>query len=148
MSSNPDYVTVGDVMTPSPVVIDGLSSIQDALDLMENNGVNALVIDRRYEGDEYGLISVSDIARKIIGENRSLERSSVYEVMEKPVLTVSSTMDIKYAIRLLTKFSLSRALVTELGQMVGFVSLRDMTVRFAQADAERKKIKNDPPTSS
>lgn len=139
MSGNPDFVTVGDVMTPSPVVIDGLASVQEALDMMEDNGVNALVIDRRYDGDEYGLISVSDIARKIIGENKSLERSSVYEVMEKPVLTVSSTMDIKYAIRLLTKFSLSRALVTELGQMVGFVSLRDMTVRFAQADAERKK---------
>lgn len=139
MSGNPDFVTVGDVMTPSPVVVDGLASVQEALDMMEDNGVNALVIDRRYDGDEYGLISVSDIARKIIGENKSLERSSVYEVMEKPVLTVSSTMDIKYAIRLLTKFSLSRALVTELGQMVGFVSLRDMTVRFAQADAERKK---------
>jgi len=56
--------------------------------------------------------------------------------MEKPVLTVSSTMDIKYAIRLLTKFPLSRTLVTEFGQMVGFVSLRDMTVRYVRADAE------------
>ncbi len=139
MSNNSNFVSVADVMTPSPVVIDGLATIQDALNLMEKNGVNALVIDRRHEGDEYGLISVSDIARRIIGENKSLERSNVYEVMEKPVLTVSSTMDIKYAIRLLTKFSLSRALVTELGQMVGFVSLRDMTVRFARADAERKK---------
>ena len=138
MSSNPNFISVADVMTPSPVVIDGLASIQDALNLMETNKVNALVIDRRYEGDEYGLISVSVIARRIIGENKSLERTSVYEIMEKPVLTVSSTMDIKYAIRLLAKFSLSRALVTELGQMVGFVALRDMTVRFARADAERK----------
>ena len=126
-------------MTPSPVVIDGLATIQDALNLMESNEINALVIDRRHEGDEYGLISVSVIARRIIGENKSLERTSVYEIMEKPVLTVSSTMDIKYAIRLLTKFSLSRTLVTEFGQMVGFVSLRDMTVRYVRADAEKKK---------
>ena len=139
MSRNSKYVTVADVMTPSPVVIDGLATIQDALNLMESNEVNSLVIDRRHEGDEYGLISVSVVAHKIIGANKSLERTSVYEVMEKPTLTVSSTMDIKYAIRLLTKFNLSRALVTEFGKMVGFVSLRDMTVRYARAEAERKK---------
>ena len=138
MSRNPPLVTVADVMTPSPVVIDGLATVQDAVNLMESNGISSLVIDRRHKGDEYGLISVSDIARRIIGESKSLERSSVYEVMEKPVLTISSTMDIKYAIRLLTKFSLSRALVTEFGEMVGFVSLRDMTVRFARVDAERQ----------
>jgi len=142
MSSRPNYITVADVMTPSPVVIDGLASIQDALDLMESNKVNSLVIDRRHEGDEYGLISVSVIASKIISQNKSFDRSSVYEIMEKPVLTVSSTMEIKYAIRLLTKFSLSRALVTEIGQMVGFVTLRDMTVRYAKAEAARKKDKD------
>ncbi len=137
MSNSHSSITVAKVMTPSPVVIDGLASVQDALNLMESNKVNSLVIDRRYEGDEYGLISVSVIAREIIGKNKSLDRSSVYEIMEKPVLTVSSTMDIKYAIRLLAKFSLSRALVTEIGQMVGFVTLRDMTVRYARAEAEQ-----------
>ena len=142
MTEKPNFITVCDVMTPSPVVIDGLASAQEALNLMETNEVNSLVIDRRHDGDEYGLISVSDIARGIIGENRSLERTSVYEVMEKPVLTVSSSMDIKYTIRLLTKFNLHRALVTELGQMVGFVSLRDMTVRYARAERERKQEQN------
>lgn len=139
MTETLSFIPVADVMTPSPVVIDGLASIREALDLMEEHKVNALVIDRRYEGDEFGLISVSDIAGKIIAQNKSLERSSVYEIMKKPTLTLSSTMDIKYAIRLLANFSLSRALVTEIGQMVGFVSLRDMTVRYVRADAERKK---------
>jgi len=138
MSNIQNSITVADVMTPSPVVIDGLASVRDALNLMESNEVNALVIDRRHEGDEYGLISVSDIAKKVIDPNKSFDRSSVYEIMDKPVLTVSSTMEIKYAIRLLTKFSLSRALVTEIGQMVGFVTLRDMTVRYARAQAEKK----------
>ncbi len=130
-------ITVRDVMTPSPVTIDGMASIHNALDLMEKNGVNSLVIDRRYEGDEYAMITVLDIATKIIGANKSIDRSNVYEIMTKPVLTVHSGMDIKYAIRLLTRFSLSRALVTELGVMVGIVSLRDMTVRYVRADAAK-----------
>jgi predicted transcriptional regulator len=131
------FITVKEVMTPDPVTIDGLANIHKALNLMETHKISALVIDRRYEGDEYGMITVKDIAEKIIGANRSIDRSSVYEIMTKPVLTLSSGMDIKYAIRLLSRFSLSRALVTELGVMVGIVSLRDMTVRFIRADAKK-----------
>ncbi|MBT5660430.1 MAG: histidine kinase, partial [Rhodospirillaceae bacterium] len=39
-------------------------------------------------------------------------------------------MDIKYAIRLLGRFRLSRALVTDKGEAVGLVSMRDMVLRF------------------
>ena len=46
---------------------------------------------------------------------------------------------VKSHIILLSKFKLHRALVTELGNMVGFVSLRDMTVRYARAERELKK---------
>ena len=130
-------IAIKDVMTPSPVTIDGMASVHDALDLMEKHNVNSLVIDRRYEGDEYSMITVLDIATKIVGANKSIDRSNVYEIMTKPVLTVHSGMDIKYAIRLLTRFSLSRALVTEFGVMVGIVSLRDMTVRYVRADAAK-----------
>jgi len=133
------FITVEEVMTPDPVTIDGLANIHKALNLMEKHSINALVIDRRYEGDEYGMITVHDISDKIVGANKSIDRSSVYEIMTKPVLTVQGTMDIKYAIRLLTRFSLSRALVTKLGVMIGIVSLRDMTVRYVRADAEKRE---------
>ena len=135
--TNKPCIAVKEVMSANPVTIDGLASVHKALNLMEEHGFSALVIDRRYDGDEYGMITVKDIAEKIIGANRSIDRSNVYEIMTKPVLTVSSGMDIKYAIRLLTRFSLSRALVTELGVMVGIVSLRDMTVRYVRAEARR-----------
>ena len=49
--------------------------------------------------------------------------------MSKPVVTVDAEMDIKYAVRLLVRFSLSRALVTEKDALIGIVSLRDMVLR-------------------
>ena len=70
---------------------------------MRRENVGALVIDRRHEGDEYGIIVLSDIAAKVIAEGRSPVRTNVYEVMSKPVLTVAGSMDIKYAIRLLSR---------------------------------------------
>ena len=127
---------VREVMTPSPRVIDGLATVRQAVSVMREHHVSSLVIDRRHEGDEYGMITVHDVAEQVIGQDRSQDRMSVYEVMTKPVLTVDVDMDIKYAIRLLTRFRLSRGLVTEKGSMVGIVTLRDMTIRYPERDRD------------
>ena len=124
------YTMVRDLMRPSPGLINGLATVQEALDMMRRDNVGALVIDRRHDGDEYGIIVLSDIAAKVIAENRSPERTNVYEVMSKPVVTVDYQMDIKYAVKLLSRFGLSRALVTKGGALVGLVSLREMVFRY------------------
>ena len=126
-----DYIRVREVMTPSPRLIEGLATARQAVELMRQHHVNSLVIDRRHDGDEYGMVTVHDIAGQVIGPARSLDRVSVYAIMSKPVLTVDVEMDVKYAIRILTRFRLSRALVTEKGTMVGIVTLRDMAIRYS-----------------
>jgi signal-transduction protein with cAMP-binding, CBS, and nucleotidyltransferase domain len=125
------YIRVREVMTPTPRAIDGLATVRVAIDLMRSENVGSLIIDRRHEGDEFGIVTVHDIAREVIGKNRSPDRTSVYEIMSKPVLTVDVDMDVKYAIRMLARFKLSRALVTEQGEMVGIATLRDMAFRYA-----------------
>ena len=124
------FIRVGEVMTPSPRVIDGLATVRQAVELMREHHVSSLIIDRRHDGDEYGMVTVNDIAGKVIGRDRSPDRMNVYEIMSKPVLTVDVDMDIKYAIRILTRFHLSRALVLEKGAMLGIVTLRDMAIRY------------------
>ena len=128
--SGSDYTSVKDVMTPSPKVIDGLATVEEAIALMRDRRISSLVIDRRHKGDEYGLVVVADIAKKVIGQDRSPSRTSVYQIMTKPVLTVDCDMNIKYAIRLLDGFGVSRALVTEGGNLVGLVTVRDMVLRY------------------
>ena len=125
-----EYIRVREVMTPTPRVIDGLATVREAVELMRKHHVSSLIIDRRHDGDEYGMVTVHDVAGKVIGEDRSQDRMNVYEIMSKPVLTVDFEMDIKYAIRILTRYKLTRALVTEKGSMVGIVTLRDMTIRY------------------
>lgn len=131
-----EHVTVRDVMTESPYVVDGLATVREAIDLMSQHRVSSLVVDRRHEHDEYGLIVVHDIAELVINPNRSPDRTNVYEVMSKPVLSLDAAMDIKYAVRLLARFALSRALVLERGELIGIVTLRDLVLRYVAATAK------------
>ncbi len=124
------YTKVRDVMTPSPHVIDGLATVRQAMDLMRREQVSSLVIDRRHPGDEYGLVVVHDIAAKVLGMDLSPDRTNVYEIMSKPVLSTEAEMDIKYAIRILTRFGLSRTLVIDNGRLVGIATMRDMVFHY------------------
>ena len=131
--------TVRAVMLPMPAPIDGMSTVHEALELMRENNVYSLVVDRRRPGDEYGMVVVSDIANKVIAHNRSPDRVNVYEIMSKPVLTVSADMEIKYAIRLLGRFGLSRGVVVDGNEAVGFVTLTDMVFRFYEQEERRRE---------
>lgn len=119
---------VGEVMRTSLHIVDGLSSVRSAIREMERLKVSSLVIDRRHEGDEYGVLTMQDIAAHVIAENRSAERTSVYQVMTKPALTLSAEMNVRYAIRLLVRLGMTRALVTRNDALAGLVTLRDLVV--------------------
>lgn len=124
------YRPVSEAMRPEPKTIAGLASVAQAMDVMRRHGISSLVIERRHEGDEYGLVVMHDIADKVISRNRSPERVSVYEIMSKPVITVDTEMDIRYAVRLLTRFGVSRTLVMDKGELAGLVTLKDLVFTY------------------
>ena len=123
---------VRDLMVEELHTIDGLATVADAMALMKEHGVSSLVVNRRNEDDELGLVVVADIARGVITDNRVPERINVYEIMSKPLLTLPEDMLARYAARLLTRFDLSRAVVIDHDRnAVGIVTLRDLIMGYA-----------------
>lgn len=129
-----NFVKVEDVMQTSVHMINGLASAMDAIIEMTQHNVSSLVIDRRHDGDEYGVVTVVEIASRVVAENRSLERTNVYEIMNKPTLTLDPKMNVKYAIRLLSQLGHRRALVASDTGVLGFVTLRDMVLSYAKVE--------------
>jgi predicted transcriptional regulator len=133
MNSTRQYVAVRDVMSDQPAVVDGLATVQEAIDIMRERNISSVIVDRRHPGDEYGMVVIHDIAEQIIGRGRAPERVNVYETMSKPVISVHADMDIRYATRLLSRFGLSRAIVLEHGNLIGIVTLRELVLRSIPA---------------
>jgi CBS domain-containing protein len=124
------HVHVGDVMTETIKMIKRTATVDQAIEMMRESGVSSLVVERRDETDEYGLVAITDIAREVTARDRSADRVNVYEVMTKPVLSLPVDMRTQYAVRLLVRFKLSRALVVDNTRTpVGIVTLRDMVLR-------------------
>ena len=102
--------------------IDGGMDVLSALKIMKKVGDTSLIVKRRDEQDEFGMLLFSDIAKHVIAKNRAPERVSVYEIMAKPCLTVRPDMEIRYCARLFENFGISHAPVVEDDEIVGTVS--------------------------
>jgi len=102
--------------------IDGTIDVLSALKIMKKVGATSLIVKRRDEKDEHGLLLFSDIAKEVIAKDRAPERVNVYEVMAKPVLSVRPDMQIRYCARLFDNFGISHATVVENDKIVGIVS--------------------------
>jgi predicted transcriptional regulator len=124
-----EVVRVSDVMKKGFDVIDGMTTVSEALKKMKHIDTKTLIVDKRDENDEYGVVLISDIAKQVLAKDRAPDRVNVYEVMAKPVISVNPDMDIRYCARLFENFGLSRAPVIECGKMVGIISFTDMVLR-------------------
>ncbi len=127
--NKPDLIRVRDVMRANFCLVDGLMTVDQALRRLKDQDARVLVIQKRDEDDEYGLVDLPDIARKVLTQNRSPERVNVYEIMRKPALNVRPEMQVKYCARLLDRFNLRAALVIDnAGDVAGIVSYDDLVM--------------------
>jgi CBS domain-containing protein len=97
--------------------------------MMKHVDTKALIVNKRHDNDEIGMVLISDIARKVLADDKAPERVNIYEIMSKPVVCIDPMMDIRYCARLFDRFELSRAPVVENGKVLGIVSFTDMVLR-------------------
>ncbi len=107
------WVAVSEVMHKEVTEIDGNITVLEALQIMHEVEATCLMVKRRHEHDEYGMLLFSDIAKHVIGKDRSPERVNVYEIMAKPVIWVRPEMDIRYCARLFERFGIGHAPVID-----------------------------------
>lgn len=127
-------IRVRDVMANSYVMVDGIATVKEGIQLARQHVVKALVVNKRHDDDEYGIVLMNDIAKKVVAWNRSIERTNIYEIMTKPALSVAPDMNVKYCARLFERFGVSRAPVIEDGKIIGIVSYNNIVLNGMALD--------------
>ena len=120
--SNPEWVPVRKVMRTDVTHVDGRTDVLEALRIMKRVQATSLIVEKRFDNDELGMLLFSDIAKQVIAKDRAPERVNVFEIMAKPVISVRPDMDIRYCARLFDKFGISHAAVVENDKVIGIVS--------------------------
>ena len=133
-SENTAIIRARDVMHTQMVSIDGMATAREAAAKMRSEKVFSLLVKKRHADDAWGLVIVQDFIKGVIIPGRSPSEVNVYEIMTKPTLTLDPKMNVKYAIRLLTRLGHRRALVTSENGLLGLVTLRYLVLSYADPE--------------
>ena len=136
MRTPKDIIRVRDVMKFDVDIVDGMLTVTEALKSMKFPDTRTLIVDKRHDDDEYGVVMFRDMAKKVLARDHSPNRVNIYEIMSKPVLSVYPDMDIRYCTRLFDRFGLSRAPVLEDHKIIGLVSYTDIVLKGFAAEME------------
>jgi len=103
--------------------VDSQTSANDAIALMAEKDVGALVVTR--EGKPAGIVTERDIIKKC-GREGSYKGIEVGQIMSEPLITIKGDATIGDAAWLMTDKNIRRLLVTEKGEIKGIVTGKDI----------------------
>ena len=118
-----------DVMHEKHLELDGMATVKEALDAMKAENASVVIVKKRHEHDAFGILLLSDIAKKVLARDRASRRVNVYEIMSKPVISLDPDMDVRHCARLFDRFGLSNVPVVENGVVLGIVSYNELVFK-------------------
>ncbi|MEL6136314.1 MAG: CBS domain-containing protein [Cyanobacteria bacterium J06628_6] len=114
-----------EIMTADVVTISGSATVADAVKLMKDKGLRALIVERRTEEDPYGMVTETDIIYKVAAYGHDPKTLRVYEIMTKPCIVVPPELGVEYVARLFAQTRIRRAPVVR-GRLLGVISITDI----------------------
>jgi CBS domain-containing protein len=122
-------MNVKDIMKKDVVEIKRDATALDAMRIMIEHDIGSLLVDGK---NKFGIITRKDIVNKVIAYGKDLSEVKVGEILNEPILTISSDLSLKEAARLMAKTNVRRFPVMENGDIIGLISNSDILRAVSQ----------------
>jgi CBS domain-containing protein len=114
-----------DIMTTEVVTIEPSDTVAEAVALMKEKGLRALIVERTNEEDAYGIVTETDIVYKVVAQGLSPQSVLVREIMTKPCIVVNPDLSVENVARLFAMTGIRRAPVIR-ERLLGVISVTDI----------------------
>lgn len=120
-----DKNCAGAWMTKNPATIPESSTVQIAASLMKKKGIGALLVTKE-ENKLRGIITDTDIIRKVIAHDLDPKATHVSSIMSSDVISISEDTHLGDLASLLSHKKFKRTPVVNNGKLVGIISTTDI----------------------
>jgi CBS domain-containing protein len=119
---------VKDIMTSDVVTIQPSALVSEAIGLMRQKKIHAVIVKPRAPEKAYGIVTEADIAYKVIARDSDPKALTIADVMTKPCITVNPEMTVENVARLFATSHIHRAPVVK-DELLGIVSISDILLK-------------------
>jgi CBS domain-containing protein len=124
--------TVSDFMSQPAIFIDPDASVAHAATLMRRRHIHSLVVSLR--GDQYGIITTTDIRDKIAAAEKDPQTTSVREIMTTPLETARPDWSLKQCSIKMMELGVHHLPVADRrGMITGMISAIDIFIAVEEA---------------
>ena len=120
--------TIGQLMTRDLSFIHEEASIQEAARFMNHKRIGSLLV--KDEEAFSGIVTETDVVRAVAEQPDEVCQLTVKELMSRPIITINRKMSPHYARDLMADRKIRHLGVTEEGEIVGVISVRDLLAYF------------------
>ena len=121
---------IDDYMISIVPSIDIDSSVQEAAMFMTANNIGSLLVKKF---DEYvGIVTETELARKVLGKGLNRESIGIEEVMTISVFSMDRYLPVEGANRFMHKNKIRHLRVTEEDKIVSILSMKDLVAYFSK----------------
>ncbi|MCH8312607.1 MAG: CBS domain-containing protein [Nitrospinae bacterium] len=122
---------IGDYMNAPVLSIAHDSTVQEAAQYMRVSNVGSLLI-KEYD-DFVGIVTETDLTRKVVGDGLNPETTPIANIMTQPVQSMDRFLPVEEANKYMHKNKIRHLAVTENGKIVGMLSIKDLVAYYAKS---------------
>ncbi len=126
MSNEDSRRLVRELMVSEVITIGPMANLREAMQTMRKNGVKSLVVEKRSDGDAWGILTYTTLLRTIIAEEGDIDLLNVYDIATKPALAVPGELEVRHAVSLMLQFDVKRLIVTANNELEGILTMNDI----------------------
>lgn len=117
---------IRDVMNRNVITIQSEVSAREAAKIMSKNQIGSLVVID--ENKIMGILTETDIVKKIVSEDRDLDETKIKDIMTEKVLTIEPDKKVEDAVSMMTQNKIKRLPVVENEEVIGIITTSDIIV--------------------
>jgi len=115
------------LMTKGPPVVTPDTPVAQAVQVMRENTVSSVIVGQ--PGKAVGIVTEADIVRKVLAAEQDPACMQVQQIMSTPLISVNVKTPVYNIYRTMADHRIRHLVITEQGQWVGFVSVKDFLRR-------------------
>ena len=120
---NKGRIIVKEAMKIKPVTVLPSDTVKHAASMMNKHNIGNCIVT---SGKPIGIITESDIVRKVVAEGKSAEKTLIKYIMTTPLLIIDPYMEIEEAAKTMAKCNIRRLPVIENDKLIGIVTEKDI----------------------
>lgn len=119
-------VLVKEAMKTNLAIVDPSITVLEAAQLMKKRKIgNVLVVQNK---QPVGILTESDILKKVVAEGKNPKEIVVAQVMSTPVIVIDPYVDLEEAMKTMGKCNVRRLPVVENDMLIGIITQRDISL--------------------